>query len=389
MQKFRLTEFYAQEQINNHDGRQRKSKRYASGIQQNAAKVSKAVFLLSIALAVPAILFGILGHRDIIAVILTCLTASAAAFSEQFTIIVDFALTSGMSKSAGFGAVIKKTADIDKLNKIDMLIAKKREICEHENLRLEKIYFTDRDFEIAYENRHDIRYALLSAAAVCGLENTAVTKAVFNAADSLKVDYKESQKLGAALYNPSTGIRSATILDKGVTLACFGEAEHIVERCANQITGRGKFEPANIPDLENKLLGLYEKYDLVMAVALKKSGNVSGSLNIAISDLDFYAFLVFSENKSSSVRKDITSLKNLGITPVMIADSSGVYTYKTAVNFGIISEHELERHIFYIHAGFVFQDLVFDILVAEREIALVQKLRFFNIACRYRRVFPA
>lgn len=341
MKKYKFIEYENHEQINSRNTAEVKNqKRSMSGTQENASKVSKAIFLLSLAFSVPAILFGIFEQRDYISVIMTCLTASAAAFSEQITIIVDFALTSGMSKSAGFGAVIKKTADIDKLNKMDMLIAKKSEISAHDVLHLEKICFADTDFEVSYENRFDIKYVLLNAATVCGSENAALMKAVCEAADSMEANYREIQKLGEIGYDKSTGIRSAAVVNRGLKLACFGEAEKIIERCSHQVIGGERFEPADIRTLEKKLLALYDKYDLVMAVASKELEHSQGSLDTFVTDLDFFAFFAFNEEKNLSVRKDINNLKSLGITPVMIADLSGVYTYKTAVNLGIVSEHE-------------------------------------------------
>ena len=322
-------------------GRGNGNKKETSTIQENAAKVSKTLFLLAAAFSVPAVFFGILAGRDLILVILTCLTASAAAFSEQLTIIVDFALTSGMKKSAKSGVAAKKTATIDMLNKMDMLIAKKTELCAHDNLRLEKIYFTDKELDVSYENRSDLRYVLLNVMAVCDSENSAVAKAVFKAAEDLEINYREIKKLVETDY--AGGIRSAAVISRRVMLACFGEAENIIEKCAYQIDGDEIFTPADIRELEKKLLVLYDKYDLVMAVALKELSNQAGNLNTAPSDLDFYAFMVFSElsvQKSPTVRQDIADLKRLGITPVMLAESSGIYTYKTAVNFGVTNERE-------------------------------------------------
>lgn len=310
----------------------------ASTIQENAARVSRALFLSAAALSVLAVLLGILGHRDLLLVFLTCMTVAAAAFSEQLTIIIDFALTSGMIKSAEFGAVVKKTEDIDKLNKIDMLLAKKTDICAFENLRIEKIFFADKEFSASYENRHDISYVLSSAAAVCFPANSATAKAVLEAADYLEINYREIKRLGEIEH--AHGLRSATVLHTGVILACFGEAENIIEKCAHQIVRDKIFEPADIPGLEKKLLALYDKYDLVMAVALKELSGKTGNLDTVPSGLDFYAFIAFSEEKSTAVRVNIEGLKNFGITPVMVADSGGVYTYKTAVNLGVVGEHD-------------------------------------------------
>ena len=310
-----------------------------SGIQKNAARVSKSLFLLSAAFAVPAILSGIFMHRDLILVILTCLTASAAAFSEQLTILVDFALTYGMKKSALFGAVIKKTADIDKLNKIDMIIAKKNEICPHDHLRFDKIYFADEAFEVSYENRYDISYIILNAAAVCDSYSPAVAEAIFEAAEKLELNYLENKKLGEVISG--NGIISAPVLNnKNIVLVCLGEADNIIEKCTHQLAGGELFELVNIPALERKLIELYDKHDLVMAVALKELASAAGSLNTVPADLDFWIFAAFSEVKVPEVREDINSLKNFGVTPVMITETSGIYTYKTALKFGVINERD-------------------------------------------------
>ncbi|MCL2098873.1 MAG: cation transporting ATPase C-terminal domain-containing protein [Oscillospiraceae bacterium] len=310
-----------------------------SDIQNKAAKASKTLFLLSVAAAGLFILFGMFSGRELTLAVLTCLTASAAAYSEQLTVPVDFALTYGMKKSALLGAAVKKISDIDKLNKINMLIMKKNDICPRDRLRLEKIYFADEDFDVSYENRLDLDYILLSAAAVCDADNLAVAKAVFEAADNLKLNYKEYKKLGEVVY--ADRIKSAPILhSKNIVLVCLGEGDDIIGRCTRQLSGSGIFEPVNMPALEKKLVELYNTYDLVMAVALKELTGTAGNLNTEVSNLDFWAFAVFSEERTPEARENITALKKFGMIPIMVMNSSGVYTYKTALNFGIVTPND-------------------------------------------------
>ena len=313
-----------------------------SVIQKSSERISKTLFLLSLALLGPAVLLGILPYRDLTLTILTALTVSAAAFTEQTAILVDFAITSGMNRAAKSGVLIRKTADIDKLNRINKLVARKTEFCSHENLRLQRVYLAGSEigYDVSKKNRNKISYILLNAAAVCDVKDDAVAKAVFKSAAVLKADWRSVRQFNETAYK--NGIRSAPILTDGLVLSCFGEAENIIGKCTKQLTDKAA-KLANIPELEHQLLSLFEKYDLVMALALKELNPAAESLDTEVSNLDFYAFLCFSEftkKGSSTVRRDIDRLRKLGITPVMLAESSGVYAYKTAVSYGIMGEYE-------------------------------------------------
>lgn len=313
-----------------------------SALQKNSERISKTLFLLSIALLIPAILLGVLPYRDLTLVILTTLTVLAATFTEQMTIFVDFAITFGMNRAAKFGTLIKTTSDIDKLNKTNTLIARKTELCSHEKLRFQRIYFADSEigYDVSMENQREVSPVLLNAATVCDVKDDAIAKAVFKAAAVLKADWHNIRQFEDTVYK--NGIRSAPILTDGLVLSCFGEAENIIGRCTKQLIGN-TLEIADIPKLEQQLLVLFDKYDLVMALALKELNPTAETLDTEVSNLYFYTFLCFSEftkKRSSTVRRDIDSLKNLGVTPVMLAESSGVYTYKTAVNYGIMNEYD-------------------------------------------------
>ena len=94
-------------------------------LQKRALKLSKYFFLLSVIFALILAVAGVIQSRDFGTVILTCLTAAAACFSEQLPVIADFAVTYGMRRLSDMGFIIKKPSVIDGINSMDALIASK------------------------------------------------------------------------------------------------------------------------------------------------------------------------------------------------------------------------------------------------------------------------
>ena len=325
-----------------------------SVMQKYAGKISKDFLLASVFFAMVIIISGIIQNRDTAEVILTCLTVSAACFSEQLTIIADYAVIRGMGRMAKFGILIKKTSVIDSINNIDTLIAKKNESFTHEKMHLKKISGR----EVSVKTAPEIGY-MLSCMAMCSnvtayknkdktaYSGSALDIAVFEAIGRCGLRYdainQVYQKLGKTIYNPENGIKSAVVLKDGkFNLVCFGEASVILERCAARIDVMGRsaaFDAGSLNYFAGQTGDLYREYDLVMAVAAKDfnyrrhaGGKYSGSLE---TDLVFLGFACFSQPKTHSVFESIDYLKKSGVNPVMIADSASIRNKNAAVKFGI------------------------------------------------------
>ena len=316
-----------------------------SVMQKYAHKLSKDFFLVSMLLSMLIIFAGIIQERDFITLLMTCVTAAAASFSEQIPIIADFAVVHGMHRLCKSGILVKKTSTIDEINNIDTVIAKKNESFTQDNkMKLEKIS----DLKPAIENAPQIGY-ILTCMAMCSnvdvirpgqnkvrYSGSATDVAVFEALNKCGLNYDAVnqfyQKVGKTIYNPENGIKSAIVMtEKSKSkLICFGEAFNILDRCYN----------INIKSYKDKLESLYNEYDLIMAAAIKDFSHkdiVSGGTRAEMeSGLEFLGFASFSEPKTSAVFESIDYLKKSGVNPVMIADSDTVHSRSAAVKFGII-----------------------------------------------------
>jgi len=337
-----------------------------SVMQKSANKLSGNFFLTSVFLSMLIIFTGIMQDRDFIVVILTCLTALAASFSEQISIIADFAVLHGMHRLSKFGILVKKTSIIDEINNIDTIIAKKNESFTQDRMELKKI--SDRD--VSFENSPEIGY-ILSCMTMCasvtesesrGQNNknkiiysgSAVDVAVFEALEKCGLNYdgvsQVYQKVGKTIYNPANGIKSAIVLKEGKSnLICFGEASVILERCV-RTTESGKlinFDRQSFNFYKDKIGDLYKEHDLIMAVAAKdfnRLGNINAAGAELETGLDFLGFASFAEPKTSAVFESIDYLKKSGVNPVMFTDSDTIYSRSAAVKFGV-AQSEAEAQI--------------------------------------------
>ena len=369
-----------------------------SFMQQCVSKLSKDLFLASILLSMLIIFAGILQGRDFIAVIITCMTAAAACFPEQITIIADFAVMYGLHRLSKFGILVKNAKIIDEINKIDTVIAKKTESFTQDKIKLEKIA----DYNVTIENSSETGY-ILSCMVMCSnvtelgggnkkiYSGSAIDVAVFEALKRCGLTYEAVsqvyQKIGKTVYNPKNGIKSAVVLKDGrFNLVCFGEAFNILERCVRRKDGR--FDRRNFNFYKNKIEDLYKEYDLVMAAASKDFNyrNIDKIGDEIENNLNFLGFASFSEPKTSAVFESINYLKKSGINPVMIADSNNnTQTKSTAVKFGIVKnqadayildDNKISRmgdSMFYINAD---KFRLFTPIAIENRIKLLKALKF-------------
>ena len=378
----------------------------SSAMQKYAGKLSRDFFLASIIFAMIIIISGIIQSRDIAAVILTCLAVSAAGFSEQIPVIIDFAVIYGMRRLAGFGILVKKTSAIDEINNIDTVVAKKNESFTQNKMTLIKIS----EREASAENASEIGY-ILSCMTMCAnvsahknknsgktiYTGSAIDAAVFEALNKCGLDYdaisQTYQKMGKTIYNPENGIKSAVVLKDGkFNLICFGEAVNILERCSRRtdVMGRlSQFDKRGLDIFRERVADLYKEHDLVMAVASKdfnhrNAGNIRAVNAETESNLIFLGFACFSQPKTSAVFESIDYLKKSGINPVMIVDSDNAQSRSAAVKFGIVkntaadilNDGKIKRmgdSLFYINAE---KFRLFTPISLQNRIKFLQALKF-------------
>jgi len=382
-----------------------------SVMQRYASRMSRDLFLASVAMTMLIFFTGIIQERDFLAVILTCLTASAACFSEQIPIIADYAIMYGMHRLSKLGILIKKTSIIDDINNIDTVIAKKTESFTQDRMQLKKISANKNNisnYDITIENSSEIGH-ILSCMTMCsnvteyggGSKNkiiysgSAIDVAVFEALDKCGLSYdavsQVYQKIGKTVYNPKNGIKNAVVLKGGkFNLVCFGEAFNILERCVRK--SDGSFDRGSFNFYRDQIEGLYKEHDLIMAVAAKDFDfkNSDKSNNDTESDLNFLGFASFSEPKTSAVFESIDYLKKSGVNPVMIADSGNIHMRRAAVKFGIVPDQKSADilddgkiddmgDMFYVNAD---KFRLFTPIALENRIKLLKALKF-------RKKFPA
>ncbi|MCL1859296.1 MAG: cation transporting ATPase C-terminal domain-containing protein [Oscillospiraceae bacterium] len=371
-----------------------------SFMQKCVSKLSRDLFLASVLLSVIIIFAGIIQNRDFIAVIMTCITASAACFPEQIAIVADFAVVYGLHRLSKFGILVKKTKIIDEINNIDTVIAKKNESFTQDKMQLKKIS-PNLDYEVSVENSSEIGY-ILSCMLMCSnvteigggnkkiYSGSAIDVAVFDALKKCGLTYdavsQVYQKIGKTVYNPKNGIKSAVVLKGGkFNLVCFGEAFNVLERCIRKKDG--SFDRRSFNLYKHKIEDLYKEHDLIMAVAVKNFNyrNIDRIGDEIENNLNFLGFASFSEPKTSAVFESIDYLKKSGITPVMIADSDNIQAKSAAVKFGIVKNqasayiiddgkiNKMGDSMFYINSD---KFRLFTPVALENRIKLLKALKF-------------
>ena len=330
-----------------------------SQLQKDTAVITQKFSLISVLFAMILLILGILMQRDFESVLLVSFTLVASMFTDKLPVIIDFAVMQGLINLSQKGMLIKKSSTVDKLNRIDTLIAKKNETYIKNELKFQKIYYDHWDYDVIPKNTIKIG-KILSYMALCSNVDEVRTKKNKIQYTGLPIDiatvkafkgcglnftglYEVYERYGKTAYNPQSGYKSVFVYDRyqnKFILVCLGEAENILKRCARRESGVNyiNFDRRSFNIYKRKIDDLYKSYDWVMAVAIKEYEKNNISFAMDENNLDFLGIISLSEANIFGVYENIDYLKKSGVSPVMIVDANNHATQRAAKRLGVLND---------------------------------------------------
>ncbi len=335
---------------------------------------SRKLVWLTIAIAIPFLVVGMLEGRDLYLMIETAIALAVAAIPEGLPIVATIALARGMLKLAHHNVIVKKLAAVETLGETNVIFTDKTGTLTENKLVVNTVYVPENIMEIKWndhqsnidfvptlnleEHQENIK-RLVEVAVLCN--NATYDNHEKSVGDPIEIAllkmaeyYKEG--LPAELRKNNARIREQPFdsdtkvmgtlhnTNSGYLVAAKGATEELLQLCSHVLIG-GEIHP--LSDKEKH--SWHEKTNelavdglRVLAFAWKKTDEPEKNF---MSNLVFTGLLGFLDPARADVPDSIKECKQAGIKVIMVTGDHPATARNISLKIGLISqEHEQVVH---------------------------------------------